>query len=153
LPRQIELNDGAAWEALRPGEFVVFLANAQTEVGLDKTSVPVFENLAEADLYAAEAVSHDPAICAAIYDHRGRAGDPVRRVYHESVRKRFDPERSARRSAWTGGVLLGLFAVWSVIASNATDEHFLWFYIVGVKLLVLGTILFVRGVSFFLGKL
>ena len=59
----------------------------------------------------------------------------------DAFAERFDPERRARRDTWAGGVLLGAFTIWSIIAAFSSDEHFLWFYI-GMKLLVL----------FFLGR-
>jgi hypothetical protein len=160
LPRQIQLNDGQGWERLRPGQFVVFLSDARTDVVLDSdgklagdsTCIPVFESMVEAEAHAEQAVERMPSVCAAIYDHRGRSGDPLRRIYHRSIRSRFDPERSARRYAWIGGCLLVAFAIWAVIAAYSTDEHFLWFYILGVKLFVLGAVLFVRGIGFFLDR-
>ena len=163
MPRQIELNDRAAWECLSPGQFVVFLSDCRTEVVLDgdgkpaadSTFVPVFESLPDAETYGEETAARSPAVCAEIYDHLGRSGDPVRRIYHEGVRKRFDPERRARRDAWTGGSLLFAFTIWAImiwLARNWSNEHFLWFYIIGMKLLTLGTILFVRGVSYLMAQ-
>lgn len=160
MHRQIQLNDAAAWESLRPGQFVVFLSDPHSDVLLDvegsaageATAVPVFENMEEAERYAEQSVVRLPSMCASIYDHLGRSGDPLKRVYHESIRKHFDPARSARRSAWVGGCFLGAFVIWAVIAAFSTDEHFLWFYILGMKLLTFGTILFVRGLGYFLGK-
>ena len=160
LRTRIRLNDGPAWENLRPGQFVIFLSDLRTDVILndegkpagEATLVSVFESLAEAKQEAEAEVARVPTACAAIYDHKGRSGDPVRRVYHQSVQRRYDPERRARRDAWAGGSLLVAFIIWSIAAAYSTDEHFLWFYILGMKLLVLGTILFVRGVGFFLGR-
>ena len=155
MPHRIKLDDRSAWDALRPGQYVVFLSDAHTDVVLDSDgrvageamSVPVFECVADAETYAGQIVLSLPHVCAAIYDHHGRACDPLRRVYHESIRHRFDPERRARIYAWTGGSLLATFTIWAFIAAHKSDEHFLWFYIVGMKLLVLGTVLFVRGMS------
>jgi hypothetical protein len=156
----LRLDDAPAWEALREGQAVVFLANARSEILLDSdgkpangaTSIPVFESIGEAEDYAERTVQRMPTVCAEIYDHRGRGGDPLERVYHESLRKHFDPERRARRYAWTGGCLLGIFAIWAVVAANRSNQHFLWFYLIGVKLLTLGTILFVRGMGFFIER-
>jgi len=139
---------------------MVFLSDPQSDVllGVDgnaageTTAIPVFENIEEAERHAEQSVARQPSACASIYDYRGRSGDPLKRIYHESLRKRFDPQRSARRSAWVGGCFLGTFVIWAVIAAFSTDEHFLWFYILGMKLLTFGTILFVRGVGYFLGK-
>jgi len=160
LYRQIQLNDAAAWESLLPGQFVVFLSDPHSDVllGVDgstasqATAIPVFENMEDAERYAEQSVARLPSACASIYDHLGRSGDPLKKVYHESIRKQFDPARSARRYAWVGGLFLGAFVIWAVIAAFSTDEHFLWFYILGMKLLTFGTILFVRGLGYFLGK-
>jgi hypothetical protein len=160
VSRCIQLGDSEAWERLQPGQFAVFFSDPRTDVLVDErggpagvaTSVAVFDSLAEAERYAGQIVTSGPVVCAAIYDHHGRAGDPLRRIYHESVRRRFDPQRSARRSAWVGGWFLVAFTVWAWIAAFSTDEHFLWFYILGVKLFILGTVLFVRGIGYFLGN-
>ena len=151
---RIQLNDGAAWESLGPGHYVVFLSDTRTEITLDEsggaasgqTLIPVFESLAQAETYAEQVVSRSPHVAASIYDHHGRAGDPIRQLHHESVRHRFDPVRHARIETWVGGSFLFAFTAWAVVA-NRSEEHFLWFYILGVKLFVLGTVLFVRGVS------
>ncbi len=156
----IRLDDASAWEALRPGQFVVFLAGARSEILLDRdgrtadhtTSVPLFDSLDDAERYAEKTVASMANVCGEIYDHHGRSGDPVKRVYPESLRRRFDPERSARRYAWAGGGLLCVFTIWAIVGANRSDLHFLWFYIIGMKLLTLGTILFVRGVGFFIGR-
>ena len=138
---------------------MVFLANCNTDVLLDDdgslandgTSIAVFDSLAEAEEYAARVVAPTPSVCVAIYDHRGRSGDPVRRIYHQSVRHKFDSERRARRYAWIGACFLCAFAIWAIIGWR-TDERFLWFYLLGMKLFTVGTVLFVRGIAFFLGR-
>lgn len=152
MRRDIQLDDVAAWDRLQPGEFAVFLSNARSDVGLDRRAVPVFDSLPEAEAYADQAVSGNVSACASIYDHHGRSSDPLRRVYHSSVRSNFDPERRAKRLTWTGGGFLAAFAIWAVYAATSTEEHFLWFYIVGVKLLTLGTVLFVQGIGYYLGR-
>jgi hypothetical protein len=156
---RLNLNDGPAWEALREGQYVVFLSDCKTDVLLDsegkqagdQTTVPVFDNLAEAEECATRAVATTPSVCASIYDHHGRSGDPLRCVYHESVRLRYDPERRARRYTWAGAAFLCAFVIWAMIG-RLDDERFLWFYLLGVKLFSVGTILLVRGLSFFLGR-
>ena len=157
--RRLKINDRRAWESLRPGQYVVFVSNCRTDVVLgsdgrpadDETSVPVFDDLAAAEEYARRTVEPTPSVCACIYDHQGRSGDPVRRIYHESVRRRFDPVRRARRYAWAGAGFLCAFVIWALIASR-DNERFLWFYLLGMKLLVVGTVLLVRGIGFFLGR-
>lgn len=113
--------------------------------------IPVFQSIQEAEIFAEQGVARAPSLCASIYDHRGRSSDPLRRIYHSSLRRKFDPERSARRSAWTGGAFVLAFAIWAIVAVG-TDERFLWFYILGLKLFTIGTVLFVRGVGYFLGR-
>ena len=160
LTRSIQLNDAAAWESLSAGHYAVFLSNANSDVLIDgsgaiasgDTSVAVFDSIEAAEAFAKETVADSREICAAIYDHHGRSGDPLRRVYHEDIQHRFDLQRRARRDSWAGGCLLGAFVIWSVVAAKLSDMHFLWFYIIGMKLLVLGTILFVRGIGYFLGQ-
>jgi hypothetical protein len=156
---RIQLNDGPAWENLRPGQYVVFLSNCDSDVLLnsdgtpanDQTWVPVFDSLAEAEDYGTRAIQSTPTVCAGIYDHQGRSGDPVLRIYHQSARRRFDPERRARRYAWAGASFLSAFVIWSIIGSR-TNERFLWFYLLGIKLFTVGTVLLIRGLSFFIGR-
>jgi hypothetical protein len=145
---------------LPPGQISVFLSDVRTDVLIDcnghpaddATAIPVFDGLAKAEAFAEQAVARMPSACASIYDYHGRSGDPLRRVYHESIRRRYDPQRRARRDTWAGGGLLCAFAIWAFIAAFSSDEHFLWFYIIGIKLLVLGAILFVRGVGFLIAQ-
>jgi hypothetical protein len=160
LHQEIKISDRPAWDHLCPGQFVVFFKDSRTDVVTDSagrpaddfTSVAVFESVADAETYAGNMVALAPTLCAEIYDHLGRGGDPVRRIYDESIRRHFDPERRARRYAWTGGCLLVGFCLWSILAARLSSEHFLWFYIIGIKMLTLGTVLFVRGTSYFIGK-
>ena len=153
------MNDVAGWTTLHPGQYVVFLSNCDTDVLLDndgrlandQTAVPVFDRLADAEEYAARIVRPTPSVCAGIYDYQGRSGDPVLRVYHESARRRFDPERRARRYVWIGACFLCAFFIWWIIGSR-TNERFLWFYLLGMKLFTVGTVLLVRGIGFFIGR-
>lgn len=114
----LRLNDDVSrWASSHPGQYVVFLSNCDSDVLLDndgrpandQTSVQVFDSLAEAEEYATRVVQPTPSVCAGIYDYQGRGGDPVLRVYHESARQRFDPERRARRYAWVGACFLAAF--------------------------------------------
>jgi len=144
----------------KPGQFYVYLANPRTDILLDPTTgaiaqeatpVPIFASFEDAVHYAEQAVKRLSEARADIYDHRGRAGDSLKQVYPEALRRRYDPLRRARREFWAGIILLGLFAVWAITFANKSDMHFLWFYILGMKLLVLGLIFVTRGVGYFLG--
>jgi hypothetical protein len=117
----------------------------------DRSTAPVFDSLVEAEAYAEQLVAGKPSVCAGIYDHLGRSGDPLRQIYHSSVRARFDPARRARRYVWIGSALLCAFAVWALVGRRS-NEHFLWFYLFGMKFLVLGSILFIRGLAFFIER-
>ena len=143
----------------QPGQFLVYLADVRTDILLDPQTgaiarqsprIPTFNSFEDAAEYAEQAVRRFPKARADIYDHTGRAGDSLKRIYPPELRRRYDPRRRARRDTWLGGTLLALFAIWSVTAATRSDMHFLWFYIVGMKLLVVGTVFFVRGVGWFL---
>ena len=140
---------------MRPGQFVMLLASCNSDMLLDRdgsvangeTSVPVFDTLPEAVEFATRSIAPSPSVCACIYDHYGRSGDPVRRIYHESVRHRFDEQIRARRHVWAGPAFSAHLAIWAVIAWR-DNERFLWFYIFGIKLFTVGTVLCVRGSAF-----
>ncbi len=143
----------------QPGQFYVYLANARTDILLDpstgaiakeSTSIPLFDSFEDAVHYAEEAVQRLPKARADVYDHRGRAGDSLKRIYPEALRRRYDPLRRARREFWAGSVLLILFVGWAITFANRSDSHFLWFYIIGMKLLVLGLTFFLRGAGYLL---
>jgi len=160
LHQEIKLGDLPALDHLRPGQLIVFFKDARSDVVTDTagrpanecTTVAVFNGVADAEVYANTIVAATPTLCAEIYDHRGRSGEPLRRVYDESLRRRFDPERRARQHTWIGGCLLLAFCLWAILAARLSSEHFLWFYIVGIKIFTLGTVLFVRGMSYFMSK-
>ena len=155
----ISLDNQDAWTRLHDGQFVVYLSSARTDVLLDPstgalatgtTAIPVFDTLQDALQYAEEAVQRVPTARADLYDHHGRSGDAIRRIYPAALRRRYDPVRRAHRDTWVGSLLLAAFALWAVTFANRSNEHFLVFYIVGMKLLVLGSIFFIRGVGYFL---
>lgn len=156
---QIPLTDQRSWSSIPEGHFPVFLSAVRTDILLDpdtgspatnSTVIPVLDSLSDALQYAEEAVQRVPTARADIYDHHARAGDPLRRIYPVALRRRYDPLRRARRDTWGGSILLGAFAIWSVFAIGGSNQHFLWFYMVGMKMLVLGSIFFIRGVGYFL---
>jgi hypothetical protein len=145
----------------KEGQFLVYLASARTDVLLDPatgvmatedTPIPVFDRFEDAVQYAEEAVRRIPTARADVYDHNGRAGDSLRRIYPPALRRRYDPARRARRDAWAGSILLGLFVVWAITLANRSETHFFWFYMGGIKILVLGSIFFIRGIVYFLDQ-
>jgi hypothetical protein len=164
MSRSIHINNPADWERLRPGDFVVFLIDAYTEVvcasdgkaSSGDETIPVFDSLEAARVHAEAAVESMLRLCAQAFDHRdwdyrGRAGDPVEQVYHKSLRRRFDRRRQAKNECLAGGAMLGCFGVW-VIWGAASDWRFLWFYLIGLKLFIVGSLLTVRGVGWMLGQ-
>lgn len=153
---RISLDDHPSWTRLHQGQFVIYLADARTDVLLDPwtgafaandTEVPVFDSIDEAAAFGEDAVQRIPTARANVYDHHGRAGDSLRRIYPVSLRRKYDPLRRARRDTWIGGTLLAIFILWACTVANNSNTHFFWFYMMGMKILVLGSIFFIRGVG------
>ncbi len=89
--------------ALRPtgqkssgeGEYAVFLLAAVDRTPRDSEgrpfssgdqSVAICSDLAAAEEFANAVVARHPELCAQIYDHLGKAGEPLRVIYEPSVR-------------------------------------------------------------------
>ncbi len=70
----------------------------------------MFDTLAEAEVFGREKVDEHPQIFCEIYDHRGKAVDPIRAFTHPSRAHHLPNRRSARRK---------LIAAWLVLAVSA----------------------------------
>jgi hypothetical protein len=139
---------------MKHGQYAVILNDVQSDVTLNENgavadsdaTVPIFSTLTAAQSYAHEIVTWLPRAAASIYDHRGKGGGLVETVYHESIRHRFDPIPKARRDCLLGAVFL-LAATTVIIYTAMNDWRFIWTYVVGPKLLILGLGFSIRGIS------
>ena len=139
---------------MRPGQFACFLYDTRNDVMVNERgepiessdSVPVFDCVEDARGWVGEVLDRRPHLRADIFDSRGKAAGPVERVYSEPMRKRFDPDKRARRDCLVGGTLL-LGAGGIAVLAALDDWRSIWAYVAGLKCLVLGTIFFVRGAA------
>jgi hypothetical protein len=144
-----------AWNhRMLPGQYALFFHDARTDVMLDEAgsvvqredAVAVFESLDGAREYARETVERRPVLRAEIFDSRGGL---VEKIYSETMRRRFDPRRLARRDVQIGGALLAGAAGTTTYAALGNWQS-IWAYIIGTKLLIVGTFIISRGIGWYL---
>src|SRR4051812_1914 len=77
-------------EIIQPGEYSVFVLTAATRSPRDpeggcfpsgEEAVAICINLDQAEKLANEVVARHPELCAEVYDHRGKSGEPLRVIY------------------------------------------------------------------------
>jgi len=141
-------------QIIQPGECCVFVMTAGTRQPRDaqgrvfragEECAAICEDKTEAFGFANETVARHPELCAEIYDHQGKAGEPLAVVYEPSVRGRYEGSRpcSKRETTW-GGLMLAAGACF-IVYDARHDLAWLWGYIVGLKLTLVGTAFLVRG--------
>jgi hypothetical protein len=146
----------AHWlEIIRPGEYCVFILDAQNRVpkdfdGLqfvtDAASVEIAPDFAEAVRFADSVVTRHPELCCEIYGHEGKAGEPLRTVYEPSVRGRYEGLPWAKRETRIGLSLVSI-GVLFIIYDARHDLRWMWGYIIGAKFLIIGGSFLVRGLA------
>lgn len=144
----------AHWsEMILPGQYAVFAYDARTHVarGPDglfapagEDSVAICEDLTRARDVSERLVASHPDICCEIYTHEGKSGDPVQVIYNSSVAGKYTGRPFARREALQGAALWLCAAIFIGV-----DIHhhlaWMWGYVIGLKLLIIGTAFLVRG--------
>jgi hypothetical protein len=140
---------------IRPGEYCVFVMTADSRAATDgdgmrfragEASVMIAADMAEALRFAGTVVKAHPQLCCEVYDHEGKSGEPRETIYDDSVRGRYQGLPLAKREMWIGSAFVAgasIFIVYDALHSLA----WMWGYIVGLKLLVIGTSYLVRGVA------
>jgi hypothetical protein len=145
----------AHWsEIIRSGQYAVFLFDARTHVlrnadgkypARGEASVAICADLQEAVGLSNSLVAAHPDLCCEIYNHEGMSGDPLQVIYNPAVRGRYVGRPVARRETlW--GIALCLCSVGFIVADFRHDLAFIWGYVIGLKLLIVGCVLVVRGV-------
>jgi hypothetical protein len=139
---------------IQPGEYCVFVMTANTRQPRDadgRTFRPGGESTAicadrnEAFGFANETVARHPELCAEIYGHQGKSGEALAVVYEPSVRGKYAGSRpySKRETMW-GGLMIAAGACF-IVYDARHDLAWLWGYIVGLKLTLIGMNFLVRG--------
>jgi hypothetical protein len=144
----------AHWSgAIRAGQYAIFLFDARTHLardatgrypGRDESSVALCDHLQEAVETAGGLVGAHPELCCEIYDHEGMAGEPVEVIYNPAERGKYVGRPVARREAWWGTALC-LCALGFIFADFRHGLAYIWGYVLGLKLLIIGLVLLVRG--------
>jgi len=145
----------AHWTSLvRPGQFAVFIYDARTHVARDAEgrrfdssggiSIALCGDLPEAIHFAGEVVAGHSELCCEIYDHEGKSKDPLQVIYNPAVRSRYRGLKYSKRETFWGSVVL-LCGVALIIVDFARDLAWIWGYVIGLKLTVVGGSFLVRG--------
>jgi hypothetical protein len=133
----------------------VFLFDIRTHVARDvegqfpaggNVSAAICDDLDEARAFAGGVVARHPELCCEIFDHEGKSGAPLQVVYDPTVQGRCQGRPVARReTAW--GVTVFACGVALIAVDLRHDLAWIWGYVIGLKMVLVGTGLLVRGVS------
>jgi hypothetical protein len=138
--------EGIHWtSAIRPGQYSAFLRDRDTSVALD-TSVTIFDSLNEARAWGEEVCACNARTRCDIYDSEGLANNAVDSIYNAAVRGDYVGVKPARTRLFAGLAALSVGTV--LIAWDFhRDFRFMWGYILGVKLVLIGTTAAIQGAS------
>jgi hypothetical protein len=137
------------------GQYAVFVLEIRTHVARDAegrfpvegdASVAICEDLHEAAECARSIVFRHPQLCREIYDHEGKAGAPLQVIYNPAVEGRYQGRPYARRvTAWGSGIFLCGAAL--IALDMRRDLAWIWGYVLGLKMVIVGTGLLVHGLA------
>ena len=140
-------------EIISDGEYSVFILTAGDRMPRDMEGLPfssggesaaICADLDEAVTFANAIVARHPELCAEIYDHEGKSGEPLRIVYEPSVRGKYEGRPYAKReTAW--GVTIVCCGIAFIIVDFRHHLEWIWGYIIGLKLVIIGGSFLVRG--------
>ena len=144
--------EGIHWtSAIRPGQYAVFLRDRDTSVPLAAdgqfgvhNSVTIFDSLSEARVWGGQVCALQARVRCDIYDSEGLASEAVESIYNAAVRGRYVGPKPARKRLYGG---LAAVCVGTVLI--AWDVHrdllFLWGYILGLKMVLVGGAVAIQG--------
>jgi hypothetical protein len=138
----------AHWlEIIQPGQFSVFvLAAGPRTPPPGEAYVEIAPDFETAVNFANDTVAQNSSLCCEIYDHCGKAGEPLRTIYEPSVRGKYEGRPRARKEVLAGAALM--VTALAILACDAKhDLTWFWGSILGIKLTVVGGAFLVRGVS------
>jgi hypothetical protein len=144
--------EGVHWSsAIRPDQYVAFLRDRDSSVSLTvdgqfaaHNSVAIFDSLSEARAWGEKICERHSRVRCDIYDSEGLANDAVESIYNATVKENYVGSKPARKRLYAG-----LAAVCIGSALIAWDFHrdllFIWGYILGLKLVLIGGALAIQG--------
>jgi hypothetical protein len=146
----------AHWlEIIQPGEFSVFILDADLRIARDfngeefrdgEFAAEIAPDFASAVRFAEELVARHPELCCEIYGSEGRSGEPLRTVYEPSVRGKYEGLPWAKREAAIGATIISV-GIAFIVYDARHDLRWMWGYILGAKLLIIGGSYLVRGIA------
>jgi hypothetical protein len=144
-------------EIVGKDQYVVFVSDARSGAPRDADGRPFLavggsdghcaalcQNVDEARDFAREVVARRPELCCEIYTREGKSNPPLEVIYDPSVRDRYVGVVHARRLALTGA---GLATVGTgfVVLDFRRDLLWIWGYVIGLKCLIIATVLLTRS--------
>lgn len=133
---------------MQAGDFAVLCEDARTGAGKqpDNTVAPdparqlctLFDSRGDAETFAREQVERYPTMCCLVFDHEGRANEPLLTVHRPEYAPHGEIGPAFRR--WAGGICLiaGLgCAAWEIVHDYAT----IWAGVIAMRLLPVAAIL------------
>jgi hypothetical protein len=142
-------------DIIQPGQYCVFILDAAVRVPRDFNGLEFPEggaaaeikpDLASAVQFAETVVARHAELCCEIYGSEGKSGEPVRTVYEPSVRGLYEGLPWAKREASIGASLFSV-GIALIIYDARHDLRWMWGYIIGAKLLIIGGSFLVRGIA------
>ena len=140
-------------ELIHEGDYCVFLLEASDRTPRDmdgnafspgQEAVAICGDLDDASRLANSIVKLHPQLCAEIYDHTGKSGEPLQVVYEPSVRGKYVGRPFAKREALRGMAILAA-GIFFIVLDVRHDLRWMWGYILGLKLTVVGGSFTARG--------
>jgi len=107
-------------------------------------AVAICADLDEASRLANSIVTLHPQLCGEIYDHTGKSGESLQVVYEPSVRGKYVGRPFAKGEALRGFAILAA-GIFFIMLDVRHDLRWMWGYILGLKLTVVGGSFIVRG--------
>ena len=142
------------WRGLvRDGQCALFVFDARSHsarnpdggVPAGSASLALFDDLDGATAFASDLVAKRPELCCEIYDYGREYGQPLSTIYNDTFHEKHLGRGLAKRQT-AGGALAITAGVALVVIDFRHDLTWFWGYILGVKLLIIGTTLFINGV-------
>lgn len=136
--------EGIHWSsAIQPGQYAAFLRDRDTSVPLT-ADVAIFDSLSEARAWGEEICARLSRVRCDIYDSEGLANEAVETIYNAAVRGNYVGPKPARRRLYGGlaAICVGIVLIaWDV----HRDPLFMWGYILGVKMVLIGGAVAIQG--------
>jgi hypothetical protein len=152
-PRQLPLFEGGmkqgTWsERMECLEYAVHYSSFEETVASGPYCT-ILGSLNEAEAFATAEVARRPALRCTIYDHHGLIGAPLRDIRGSKFKA--ESEISPRFRRWGGSVLF-LGGLILIMVDWLHDFRFSWPAMIGVRMLILGSILLVTEAMVVLHK-